>query len=155
MSEFKLQRCVSPDWVDYNGHMNDAEYSRVFSLAVDEFMDQIGLDYEGRQTLAYTIFTLESHICYLKEAHEGQQLTITCQILDLDKKRIHIFFNMLNDLDELIATSEQMLMGIGTTDGRPAPFPEQVSSVLADIYANDHEKETPKQAGRKIGIRKG
>ncbi|MDZ7851712.1 MAG: thioesterase family protein [Halomonas sp.] len=30
-----LETRVRPEWVDYNGHMNDAEYARVFSLAVD------------------------------------------------------------------------------------------------------------------------
>ena len=30
---FKAQ--VQDDWIDYNGHMNDAAYARVFSLSVD------------------------------------------------------------------------------------------------------------------------
>ncbi len=39
---------VADAWVDYNGHMNDAEYARVFSLAVEALMDRIGLDAAGR-----------------------------------------------------------------------------------------------------------
>ena len=35
---------VAPEWVDYNGHMNDAEYARVFSLACEALIDTIGLD---------------------------------------------------------------------------------------------------------------
>jgi acyl-CoA thioesterase FadM len=30
---------VLPDWVDYNGHMNDTYYVLVFSQATDAFMD--------------------------------------------------------------------------------------------------------------------
>jgi acyl-CoA thioester hydrolase len=32
---FLYETRVSSEWVDYNGHMNDAAYAKVFSLAVD------------------------------------------------------------------------------------------------------------------------
>lgn len=28
-----LDTRVAPEWVDYNGHMNDTEYARVFSAS--------------------------------------------------------------------------------------------------------------------------
>ena len=46
---------VQDAWVDYNGHMNDAEYARVFSLAVEALMDRVGLDEAGRAEHGYTI----------------------------------------------------------------------------------------------------
>lgn len=51
---------VLPEWVDYNGHLNDAYYALVFSRSLDALMDEIGLDEEGRKANAYTIFTLEA-----------------------------------------------------------------------------------------------
>ena len=33
---------VKPDWLDYNGHMNEAYYVLVFSNATDAFMDYAG-----------------------------------------------------------------------------------------------------------------
>ena len=35
---------VAPEWLDYNGHMNDAAYAIVFSRSVDALMDRIGID---------------------------------------------------------------------------------------------------------------
>src|SRR5699024_7699107 len=32
MSHTILHTAVAPEWVDYNGHMNDAEYARAFSM---------------------------------------------------------------------------------------------------------------------------
>jgi len=64
---FRFEQNVLPEWVDYNGHMNDAEYARAFSCAGEAFMDFIGLGESGRAEHAYTIFTLETHICYLPE----------------------------------------------------------------------------------------
>ncbi|MCP1341198.1 thioesterase family protein, partial [Halomonas sp. FL8] len=119
---------VAPAWVDYNGHMNDAEYARVFSLGVEALMERIGLDEAGREKERYTLYTLETHLCYRREVHEGQALEIEVTLLDRDAKRLHVFFEMRDTHGNLLATSEQMLMGMATAaDGaRPAPFPEAV-----------------------------
>ncbi|MDX5433630.1 MAG: thioesterase family protein [Halomonas sp.] len=142
---------VPPEWVDYNGHMNDAEYARVFSLAVDTLMERTGLDAEGRERLAYTLFTLETHLCYRREAHQGQALAVEVLLLDRDAKRLHVFFTMSDEAGETLATSEQMLMGIDTSSHRPAPFPPTVVKAI-DALPTVAEKEWPEAAGRRIGI---
>ncbi|MCL7748984.1 thioesterase family protein [Halalkalibacter alkaliphilus] len=154
LPSFSYKDHVRKEWVDYNGHMNDAEYARVFSLSVDSFMDYIGLHEAARQSLNYTIFTLETHLCYLKEAHEGEELTVEVQLLDDDAKRLHVFFMMKNRDGAEIATSEQMLMGMDTTEGRPAPFPPEVSSIIEKIRSAHEHLQSPKQVGRQIGIKK-
>ncbi len=40
---------VASEWVDYNGHMNDAAFAVVFSRSVDALMDRIGLDAAARK----------------------------------------------------------------------------------------------------------
>ncbi len=151
---FNYQTIVTADWVDYNGHMNDASYALVFSLTVDEFMNYIGLNEAAREEYAYTIFTLETHLCYLVEVNEGEQLRLTIQLLDADDKRLHVFFTMEDSSGNKIATSEQMLMGIDTKQGKSAPFPSPVAATLAKIAQMDKQLETPKQVGRRIGIRR-
>lgn len=156
MSEatFSYTDYVRAEWVDYNGHMNDAEYARVFSLSVDKFMEYIGLDAAGREQHNYTIFTLETHLCYLKEANQNEELQVTAQLLDADEKRLHIFFTLENGDGDLVATSEQMLMGMDITEGRPAAFPTPVQAVINGLWKEDKNKETPKQVGKTIGIRR-
>lgn len=151
---FSMEARVRKEWVDYNGHMNDAAYAQVFSLGVDAFMDWIGLDAEARSEHRYTIFTLETHICFLKEAHEQEALQLNVQLLDKDAKRLHVFYEMRNEQGELLATSEQMLMGMDTNQGRPAPFPAKVQASLNTLWESHKDQEKPKQAGRKIGIKK-
>ena len=58
---------VRPEWLDYNGHMNETFYLLVFSQATDEFMDHIGMDDATRRRTGTTIYTLETHITYLQE----------------------------------------------------------------------------------------
>nr|WP_289109931.1 thioesterase family protein [uncultured Halomonas sp.] len=114
-----LESRVASNWVDYNGHMNDAEYARVFSLAVEALMEHVGLDEPGRTRHCYTIYTLETHLCYRREAHEGQPLSVELTLLDRDTKRLHVFFKLHDAEGNLLATSEQMLMGMDSDSGRP------------------------------------
>ncbi|TFH87433.1 hypothetical protein EQG41_04910 [Billgrantia azerbaijanica] len=146
-----LETRVAPEWVDYNGHMNDAEYARVFSLGVEALMDRIGLDEAGRHRHGYTVFTLETHLCYRREAHQGQRLAVEVTLLDRDAKRLHVFFAMHDKDGTLLATSEQMLMGIDNEAGRPAPFPADVGAAIA-VLPSAAADAWPAQAGRTIGI---
>lgn len=144
---------VAAEWVDYNGHMNDAEYARVFSLACEALIDHIGLDAAGREHYGYTIYTLETHLCYRHEAHQGQALSVHLTLLDSDTKRLHLFFSLLDDEDNLVATSEQMLMGMKQASGRPSPFPESVANRIAALPKAD-SGAWPELAGRTIAIRR-
>lgn len=149
-----LETRVAAAWVDYNGHMNDAAYAQVFSLAVEALMDHIGLDAAGRERHAYTIYTLETHLCYRREAHEGEALTIVPTLLDRDAKRLHMFFEMRDAEDHCLATSEQMLMGMGIVSGRPEPFPAAIDARITSL-PRVAEGEWPALAGRRIGIARG
>ena len=146
-----LETRVAPAWVDYNGHMNDAEYARVFSLALEALMDRIGLDEAGRAEHAYTIYTLETHLCYRREAHEGQALGVEVVLLDRDAKRLHVFMEMQDADGQCLATSEQMLMGMGSDSGRPEPFPAPVNQAI-DALPRLARDAWPKLAGRRIGL---
>ncbi|MDM5200991.1 thioesterase family protein [Fictibacillus enclensis] len=149
-----LKTTVHSDWIDYNGHMNDSAYALVFSKAVDQFMDDLGIDPEFRETQQYSIYTLETHLVYLKEAHLNQELHISLQLLDYDTKRLHVFFTMEDEDGHRLATSEQMLMGMDMANGRAASFPPAIQSKI-DTLGKDHQiLLKPEEAGRRIGIRR-
>ncbi|MCB8889586.1 thioesterase family protein [Vreelandella malpeensis] len=148
-----LDTRVAPEWVDYNGHMNDAEYARVFSQAVEALMVTLGLDEAGRTRYRYTLYTLETHLCYRREVHEGAALSVRLTLLDRDAKRLHVFFELLDREENVLATSEQMLMGIDQTSTRPAPFPSPVEAAVATLPTRS-QGEWPDLAGRRIGLRR-
>ncbi|PFD37086.1 3-hydroxyacyl-CoA dehydrogenase [Bacillus cereus] len=149
-----LKEIVQEDWIDYNGHMTDAAYAIVFSMAVDQFMIELGINSDFRDKHQYSIYTLETHLCYLAEAHKGQVLQVKAQLLDYDTKRLHVFFTMENDKGDQLAASEQMLMGIDMNNGRPAPFPTEIQTRVKSLGTLHGNLEKPKQAGRTIGIRR-
>ncbi|SDI22435.1 acyl-CoA thioester hydrolase [Alteribacillus persepolensis] len=153
MNKSVWEHVVPQEWVDYNGHMNDAAYSIAFSQALDAFIDQIGIDDACRTEYHYTIFTLETHVLYLAEVHRNENITINLSILERDAKRMHLFFEMTNEAGELVATSEQMTMGMDQKAGRPAPFPDKIAETISTFPHVDRDN-WPKQAGRSIGLKK-
>ncbi|MBS4192415.1 thioesterase family protein [Bacillus sp. FJAT-49705] len=152
IENYLLIDTVRGEWIDYNGHMTDSAYSKVFSMAVDQLMVELGIGEDFRENEQYSIYTLETHLCYLKEAHDGQELRITMQLLDYDGKRIHVFFTMENNTGERLATSEQMLMGMDMKTGRPSPFPSNILAHIKNLGKKHQALPTPNEAGRKVGI---
>lgn len=86
---------VKPEWVDYNGHLRDAFYMLIYSLATDAFMDRIGLEDAGRRARQRPLYTLEAHINYLREIKEGAAVRVESRVLGHDRKRIHLYLEML------------------------------------------------------------
>lgn len=147
---------VLDDWIDYNGHMNDAAYARVFSLSVDSLMAAIGLDQHGRDKTSLTIYTLTMTIHYLKEAHLGDALSVTGRILEHDDKRLRLWFEMKRGDGAISALNEQVLLCVDQSGDKPraAPFaPDQIARIRS-FHAADADLHMPKQAGRGISLRK-
>jgi|HigsolmetaGSP11D_1036233.scaffolds.fasta_scaffold18245_2 acyl-CoA thioester hydrolase len=127
---------IGADWVDYNGHMNEAYYVLIFSRATDAFMDRIGLGPAGRARSGFTLFTGEARIRYLHEALEGEEVAIESLIRAWDEKRLVLHHRMLNARTRsLLAETEMLLLSVDQRSRRVAPFPPAVAEKLAALTA--------------------
>ena len=149
-----LQLEVDPEWIDYNGHMTDTAYVIVFTRGVETLLEWLGVNADYRASTRHTVYTLENHVRYLKEAGVGDRLAIDMQLVDRDAKRLHVFLRMLDGEGAELATSEQMLMGIDTASGRPAPFHAPVSERIERLGAAHDALARPASIGRPIGLRR-
>ena len=146
---------VIKDWIDYNGHMNDACYVMVFSKAIDRMMDIVGIDAESREKHQISIYTLQSMIHYLQEVGLGEPLRVEAQILDSDNKKLRVFFTMLHgDSGEEVAAMETLLLHIDMSQHRAAPFLPQNQAIVDEIRRSHSKLPIPKLAGRSIEIRR-
>jgi acyl-CoA thioester hydrolase len=148
---------VASDWVDYNGHMNDAAYALVFSRATDALMDRIGLDAAARKASGRTLYTLQVMLHYLQEASEGAPLFVACQLLEHDDKRMRIWLEMRGGRDgAVLAASEQLLLSIDkNADSKAAPWRTETLAAL-DALAKAHRGlAPPKLAGSGIALKRG
>lgn len=147
---------VQPEWIDYNGHMNEGYYAVAFCNATEELLLYLGLGSDYPQRTNYAIYTVENHISYLREVKEGAPLRFTTQLLGCDAKRIHAFHAMYHaEEGYLAATMETMMIHVSQKPLRTAPMPKDILSHLEEIVAT-HKASLPHppQAGRSIGLRK-
>ncbi len=61
MSELIYRTALAPEWIDYNGHLRDAYYGLIASLACDALMDRLRLDAGYRERTRNTLYTVEMH----------------------------------------------------------------------------------------------
>ena len=146
---------VLPEWIDYNGHMNVAYYVMVFDHATDGMFDMIdiGIDHVKRDN--GSMFVLETHVNYLQEVDEGAPLDLTCQMIDADEKRLHLYFEMHHGEEGFLsATSELMALHVDMNTRRTAPFLPDAQARINAIMAQHKDLPKPERVGQTIGIRR-
>src|SRR5690606_6932166 len=82
---------VEKDWIDYNGHLNMAYYNVIFDRGADEAAAVLGLGADYAKERKFTTYTAEIHVCYVRELHLGDKVTVTFHLLDHDEKRLHAY----------------------------------------------------------------
>jgi acyl-CoA thioester hydrolase len=151
-----LETTVVSDWVDYNGHMNDAAYAIVFSNSVNALMDRIGLDAAARKRSGQTLFTLQMMLHYFKEAKEGDALVVTCQLLEHDDKRMRVWLDMATPGGEHLAASEQLLISVAQADGssRAVAWSFETKAALEALAKAQSGLPHPPAAGSGVALKR-
>lgn len=149
----RFRTVVRPDWIDDNGHLNMGYYVVVFDQATDAFLAHIGLGTSDRSRMNVTTFTLESHVCYLREVLEAAPLRFTTLLLGFDAKRIHYVHEMRHEEEGwLAATNELMSLHVSRATRRAAPMADDVMARLEAAMGSHERLPMPAQVGRRVGL---
>ncbi len=145
---------VPGDWIDYNGHMNDAAYALVFSRSVDALMDRIGLDAAARKGSRHSLFTLQMMLHYFRETREGEALAVTCRLLEHDDKRMRVWLELFDAAGERLAASEQLLLSVTLAEGaaRAAPWTHETLAALDALQKLHAGMPHPPEAGAGVAM---
>jgi carnitine 3-dehydrogenase len=143
---------VPPEWIDYNGHMNDSRYVEICGYATDALLGQIGMD-AAMLERGFSYYTVESHIRHLGEMKLGDGFSTTTQILSHDAKRLRLFHRILKSDGMEVATAEQMLLHVDTKAHRAMEAAAAVQVALRDLAATQAGLAWPAEAGRGIGMK--
>ena len=151
-----LETTVASEWVDYNGHMNDAAYAIAFSRAGDALMDRIGLDAGARKRTGQSLFTLQVMLHYFKEAKEGDAFAVSCHLLEHDDKRMRLWLEMTARGGERLAASEQLLISValGEAGARAVPWSFETKAALEALAKAQSGLPHPEQAGAGIALKR-
>ena len=145
---------IQKDWIDYNGHLNMAYYNVLFDRCSDEVFEAIGLGPDTARDRKLTVYTAEVHICYVRELHLGDAVTVSFQLLDSDDKRLRAYQEIHHVDGWLAATSETLSLHIDMIGPKVAPFPPDIAQKVAALRVAHAALPTPERAGRSIGIKR-
>ena len=130
--------------------MQDAFYGLAFSWAVDALQDDVGFDAAYREASACTIYALEDHRFYIREAKEGDLLTITTAVLNVTESKFHLHMTMVSG-GQTISVAE-VLEGHVAKRPKPhlLPMPDRNRKQLVDAQLSDGERQELKNFSRLI-----
>ncbi|MGC9410401.1 thioesterase family protein [Streptomyces sp. DZ1-3] len=149
-----LHSTVRPEWVDYNGHMSEAFYVLVFGHATDALMIETGLDPGYRESTGCSLYTVESHVRYLREVSEAARLAVRTRVVGVAARKArftHEMYVVSGPGSEPgpdaapVATTELLAVHVDRRTGRAAEFPEPVRHRFAELT-----EPVPDWAGRAI-----
>ena len=155
---------VRTEWTDNNGHMRDAYYLLLFSLATDALMDDIGLDHPATLPIAVTgagpaqrrghsLFTLECHLHYMHEVKQDAQVEVHTRILAHDTKRLHLYCSLhLAGQEQEMAAAEQMQLHVDMTGPRACAFLPDVLARVERLAEEDAAWPRSPRIGKRIGL---
>jgi acyl-CoA thioester hydrolase len=151
-----FETTVASEWVDYNGHMNDAAYAIAFSRAGDALMDRIGLDAGARKRTGQSLFTLQVMLHYFKEAKEGDAFAVTCHLLEHDDKRMRLWLEMTGRGGDRLAASEQLLISVALSEAgaRAVPWSFETKAALEALAKAQSGLPHPEQAGAGVALKR-
>ena len=142
---------VPPEWVDYNGHMNDSRFFQVASESGDRLMRLIGVD-EAYLAGGHSYYTVESHINFGAQARLGDNLYATVQLLHHDPKRLHYFCSIHRAGDDgIVSTAEFMLLHVDTAAGKASPASAGIIAKLDELAVQHNPLPKPANASRYVG----
>ena len=156
MGERVYSTAVAAEWIDYNGHLRDAYYSLIVSLACDALMDRLGLNALYRERTGNTLFTVEMHVHFLREVKKEDVVSVDVRLLGADQKKMHVAFDMVRESDGVPAASaELMLLHVHQGDTvTTAPFPPDVAGAIARLAASTASAHEVGPGSRRIELRR-
>lgn len=126
---------ISGDWIDYNGHLNDAGYAVLLSAANEVVLAHLGLSQDYRAATGRALYTAESHIRYLAEARRGDSIEAASLLVGADAKRLRLQTLLRRGDGTAIATGEYVYLHVDPAAGGVTAMPAQrwaaVSALLS------------------------
>jgi acyl-CoA thioester hydrolase len=142
---------VRADWIDYNGHLNDAGYAIVLSEANEALLAHLGLSEAYRMGTGRAMFTAESHIRYLAEARQGDVIEAVSLLVSADAKRMRVHTLLRRDDGVAIATGEYFYLHVDQSAGGVTAMPPDRWAAVDALLSAHASLERPEHLGRGVG----
>ncbi|MCB1444854.1 MAG: thioesterase family protein [Rhizobiaceae bacterium] len=148
---------VSPEWIDYNDHLNVAYYTLIFDRSAEAAVDILNLGEAYRRGENKALVTAQAHTTHIRELKQDAELRATFRLLDADAKSLHVYQELYHAEGWLAATQESLLLHVDLGAGEGPKVVRMSEAVQADVQTMLRYHESlprPKYVGRTLGIRR-
>lgn len=141
---------VHPEWLDYNGHMNDSAYAVVCTEANEVLLEALGLSADYQAATQHAMFTVEAHLRYLDEVGPDARLRAETLLVDASSKRVRVHTTVLRDGDHPVLTGEYLFLHVDQRAGKVVPMPPDRERAVTEMAQAHAEIPRPGHLGRGI-----
>jgi len=142
---------VREEWIDYNGHLNDAGYAVVLSEANEALLDHLGLSEDYQADTGRAMYTVESHIRYLAEAKRGDVIEAESLLVSADAKRMRLHTLLRRGDGVPVATGEYFYLHVDQAAGEVTTMPPERWRAVDALLSAHAPLDRPGHLGRGIG----
>jgi len=141
---------VREEWIDYNGHLNDAGYAIVLGEANEVLLADLGLSEAYRMDTGRAMYTVESHIRYLAEARRGDVIEAASLLVSADAKRMRVHTLLRRGDGVPIATGEYFYLHVDQAAGGVTAMPPDRWAAVDALLTAHASLERPEHLGRGV-----
>ncbi len=123
--------------LDPYGHLNHSVYVQLFETGRIELLDSVGIGLLDLEDRGYRLIVSRIETRFLASAIGGDSLVIETEVVQNRRASSRWGQRIVRD-DEVLATQE-VLVAITDTDGRPVRIPALISDALAPYAVEDSE----------------
>lgn len=145
---------IEAQWIDYNDHLNMAYYNVLFDRTGDFAVDILNVGEAYRRATNRTLMTAEAHVTYIRELKKDARVRGTFRLVDADRKRLHVYYELYHVDGWLAATSENMLLHVDLAGPKVTAFSDEAFEDIELMLRYHRSLPKPKYIGRLIGIRR-
>ncbi|WP_372604524.1 thioesterase family protein [Actibacterium sp.] len=142
---------VPQDWADFNGHMTEWRYLKMFADSSEWLMAVLGCD-PAYIDAGHSFFTAETHVCHLDEARVGEHVHCAVTCLRASGKILYIWQEICAG-DRVLATAEQVLIHVSLASRKGAAPLSPVADNMAQLQALHADLPRSDRLGRAIRVK--
>jgi len=141
---------VRPEWLDYNGHMNDSAYGIVCTQANELFLEALGLSADYQAATHHAMFTVEAHLRYLAEVGPDDELEAETLLVDHGPKRLHVHTTIHRSDGTAALTGEYLFLHVDQGTGRVVAMPSDREQAVQEMASSQEDMALPEDVGKGI-----
>lgn len=138
---------VPISWIDYNGHMTEAQYYMFFADAGEVFLRSCGFS-EAYRAQGFSFFNVQGQQRNLRECQFGATVACYSEIIGFDHLRLHTYQYIVDTQRNLtLATCEHMMLHVDTRLRKATPMTPDMQDALAHAAERHRPRLRPKGLG--------